>query len=137
MKPFLGARAYNTMGKAMVLESDTPDGKRGVVFEDDGETGYFYARDYDVENKLFVDAMHMYSVERSLNAGGSSAIRIIWSTDLSKSALLIDDSPQGVFDFTDRIGFCRDEFPKPDDETGWRRKAWSAQIRNWFYPEDK
>lgn len=134
MKPFLGAEAEIEVGNPTVIQSDVPDGDCGVVFEDDGDTGYFYARDYQVEDRLFVDALHVYSVKGVVDADRSSALRIIWSRDFTKSALLINDSPQAVFDFSEKTGYCQDEFPEPDAETGWQRKPWSSEQREWFYP---
>ena len=136
MKPFLGNQAEITVGEPVVLESDAPSGERGVVFEDDGDTGYFYARDYRVEGKMFVDAMHIYSVKGVVDADRPSSIRIIWTRDFSKSALLINDAPYGIFDFKDKIGYCQDKFPEPDAETGWQREGWSSELKEWFYPSE-
>ena len=136
MKPFLGAQAEIKIGEPAVLESDTPDGERGVVFEDDGETGYFYARDYRVEGKLFVDALHIYSVKGVIDSDRPSALKIIWTRDFTKSALLVNHSPHAIFDFTGQVGYCQDEFPEPDPETGWQRRGWSLELRYWFYPEE-
>ena len=135
MKPFLGIQAEIKIGDPTVLESDLPSGEHGVVFEDDGETGYFYARDYQVEEKLFVDAMHIYSVKGVVDADQLSSLRIIWSRDFTKSALLVNNSPHAVFDFADKVGYCLDEFPEPDPETGWQRKGWSSELKDWFYPD--
>lgn len=43
MKPYLGALKEIKVGRPCVIESDAKGHPRGVVFEDDGETGYFYA----------------------------------------------------------------------------------------------
>ena len=59
--PFLGAEQELNVGTETVIESDSPDETRGVVFEDDGETGYFYARDYSMPEHYFVDALHIYN----------------------------------------------------------------------------
>ena len=134
MKPFLGGTSTVVPGTPLVVESDVPSGERGVVFEDDGNTGYFYARDSRVPETLFVDAMHVYSVKGVVEADVASTLRIIRSPDFSKLALVINDSPHAVFDFADRIGYCIDAFPEPAEDSGWQRKGWSPELRNWFYP---
>ncbi len=137
MKPFLGTQAEIKVGEPIVLESDVPSGERGVVFEDNGDTGYFYARDYRIEDKFFVDAMHIYSVEAVVDADRPSSLRIIWSQDFSKFALLINDSPHGIFDFVNKVGYCQDKFPEPAPKTGWQRMGWSSELKEWFYPTDR
>ena len=43
MKPVLGAHAEFTIGNENVIETYSIDESVGAVFEDDGDTGYFYA----------------------------------------------------------------------------------------------
>ena len=62
MKPFLGAESTIRVGVEIVLESESVGGERGVVFEDDGDTGYFYARDFSNPSPSVVDALHVYDV---------------------------------------------------------------------------
>jgi DNA invertase Pin-like site-specific DNA recombinase len=92
----------------------------------------YHARDYRVEGQLFVDAMHIYSVKDVVDCDRLLTVRIIWSHDSSKSALLINGALQGVFDFKARVGYCVDEFPEPASGTGWQRMGWSPELKNWF-----
>ena len=132
-KPFLGAVKVVLAGQPTVIESNSPDEQRGVVFEDDGETGYFYARDYSISEMPTVDAVHIYTVKNVVRE--HVRIRIIWSQDMMKAALLIDDLPHATFNFIERIGYCRDEFPDPNPDSGWKRQGWDDGLREWFYPE--
>ncbi len=43
------AQAQLIVGEAMAIKSLAPDGMLAAVFEDDGNTGYFYALDESVE----------------------------------------------------------------------------------------
>ena len=117
------------------MESDAPESPWGVVFEDDGDTGYFYARDYREVDSVFVDALHIYTVKQVVDASLPSNLRIIWSNDWSKAALLLNNRPHAMFDFAEKIGYSIDEFPEPDPNTGWRRLPWSKELKRFFYSE--
>ncbi len=136
MKPFLGCSATITIGCPVFHESDARGRPFGVVFEDDGRTGYFYARDYMFPRTPFVDALHIYTVDQVPNAGECCKLRILWTLDWSKAALLISDEPHAMFDFCARIGFSRDAFPDPDPNSGWSRKPWSTDLKSFFYSSE-
>ena len=133
LKPYLGAQKEINVGSPCLIESDAIDQTYGVVFEDEGETGYFYARDYVVKDELFVDALHIYTVKHVVNTNISSSVRIIWSNDWSKAALLINDLPHAMFDFIQKVGYSIDQFPEPDPNLGWRRAPWSNSLKSFFY----
>mgnify|MGYP003607871972 CR=1 FL=1 len=132
-EPILGARQTIKVGEPVVIESDSPDKGRGVVFEDEGETGYFYARDYSVQDRLFVDALHIYTVEVVTDKDIPSDIHILWTPDYTKAVLIINSYPHAVFDFTKKCGYSRHQFPDPFPETGWARKPWDDSLRGLFY----
>ena len=129
----LAAKQTITVGDPVVIEADTPDDLRGVVFEDDGETGYFYARDYSVPDQLFVDALHIYSVEGVNDKDIPSEIHIMWTSDHMKAVLIINRYPHAVFDFVKKCGYSRDQFPEPDAKTGWTHEPWDDSLRNEFF----
>lgn len=81
MKPTLGAKQEIQVGTPAIIETDSSNGEFGVVFEDDGETGYFYARDFRVPDSTFEDALHIYSVEGVTDADVASMVHIVWSAD--------------------------------------------------------
>ncbi len=133
MKPSLGAKRTFRPGEKIIVESDAATGRRGVVFEDDGRTGYFYARDYSVPEHLFVDVLHIYSLKELRDAHLSSEVHIIWSEDEMKVALIINRYPHAVFDFGEKIGYSRDVFPDPDPRTGWRHERYADSLRQLFF----
>jgi hypothetical protein len=133
MNPILGAKETIKVGEPIVIESDTPDSRFGVVFEDEGETGYFYARNYSSPELLFVDALHIYSVEGVTDRDIPSEVNILWNEDCSKSVLIINQHPHALFDFENKIGYSRDQFPKPDPKTGWEHKPWDDELRKHFF----
>lgn len=133
MEPTLGAKKTIKVGEEVIIESDAPDGGRGVVFEDDGSTGYFYARDYSVPDQLFVDALHIYSLKEVVDAHIPSEIHILWSADGTKAVLIVNRYPHAVFDFVAKCGYSRDQFPNPDPKTGWRHEPYSDSLRSHFF----
>jgi len=99
-----------TPGNAFV-SSDSPRFPYTVVFEDDGETGYFYAINRELVGDQIVDAAHIYNVESVADGKKESEATIIWSSDGFKAALLINEYPHAVFDFKGKRGYCRTDFP--------------------------
>ncbi len=131
--PFLGIEEEIILGNEIVFESDSPDGLRGVVFEDDGETGYFYARDYSAPDQLFVDALHIYNVEGVIDRDKPSTVKIIWTRDYSAAALLINQVPHAVFNFIECCGYANDPFPAPDPKSGWNHSSKLYETKELFF----
>jgi hypothetical protein len=119
-------------GTDTFIESFSQENKHGVVFEDDGETGYFYAveRDEEGQGLRVLDALHIYEVE----AGGSeSKLLIVWSRDWEKCALVIDGFCHAIYDFKARGGYNINEFPPPNEIwTQGERKLTDELIRSLF-----
>ena len=57
------AQTQLIVGEAMVIKSLAPDGILAAAFEDDGNTGYFYALDESAEGNPVRDAVHIYNDE--------------------------------------------------------------------------
>ena len=114
-------------------------GRYSVVFEDDGETGYFYAEDQQSgkENPI-VDAVHIYNVANVKDAKRASELSIVWSADGVRCALLINDYPHAAFDFSSRRGFCRTNFPNLPTSGAWHTTdhTWSEEAIAWLYVDD-
>ena len=136
MKPYLGAVSTIRVGVEAVIESDSPDGLRGVVFEDDGDTGYFYARDFSRPEPLFVDALHVYDVAAVVDPERPSEVRIIWSRDFMVAALLIKQSPHVIFHFGERCGYAKKPFPEADPKSGWTHSVLHSGLRELFHPKE-
>jgi len=122
------------VGSAIVVDADSPIGRYATVFEDDGETGYFYAVDTDVEDDNPVqDALQIYEVAQVSDADLPSTLEIGWSADGLKAVLLINDEPHAAFDFTRRQGWCRLGLPVPP-AGGWSAAghAWRDDVEALF-----
>ena len=115
------------VGQPLVVDADSPAGRYAVVFEDDGETGSFYAVDTDVEDGNPVqDALLVYVAADVVDADQASTLEIGWSDDGLKALLLINDAPHAAFDFARRQGWCLTGLPEAAVN-----KAWSKASRQW------
>lgn len=122
------------VGKEEFFAADDPTGRFGVFFEDDGKTGYFYAWEFGRTPNPIVDALHIYNVSRVVNAERPSELSIVWSSDGSKCALLINGYPHAALDFVAKRGYCRTNFPNFADAGGWRTSdhTWSDAAVVWL-----
>jgi hypothetical protein len=96
------------------------------MFEDDGDTGYFYARDGD----SIVDAMQLYVVKTVKDRDKSATLQIAWSDDGLKAVVVIDRYPHAVFDFATSRGYSRMNFPAP--ASGWTGHNWDDKAIDLF-----
>ena len=98
-----------TVGQDIYIDSAVENGNT-VVFEDNEETGYFYAIDLNHDLEI-LDALHIYDVANVVDKNKPSLIKILWTEDLSKAVLSINNYYHAVFDFKVRAGYCRSGFP--------------------------
>jgi hypothetical protein len=132
-EPILGANQEFHVGTPTVIEAPSPEGQFGVVFEDDGTTGYFYALDSECGEEPFVDALHIYSVEGVTDRHFPSFVHILWSSDGSKACLIINRYPHAMFDFSNKKSYSRDVFPEPAPRSQWTHHAWDDSLRGCFF----
>lgn len=107
------------VGTAVVIEGASTDDRYQAVFEDDGETGYFYAVDPMAEQNTIQDAVQIYNVRDVVDRDKPSIVEIVWSADNRKVVLLINNHPHAVFNFEAKRGFCRTGFPPPNSAGVW------------------
>jgi hypothetical protein len=103
----VAAQAVVNVGEPLVVESPSPKAAFGVVFEDDGDTGYFYGLDLSCKPQAILDALPVYYVAQVLDRDASSTIQIAWSSDGLRAALLLNSYPHAIFDFAAHRGYCR------------------------------
>ncbi|KLI98311.1 DUF2251 domain-containing protein [Luteimonas sp. FCS-9] len=101
------------IGEAGHVQGDAPEGPYSAVFEDDGDSGYFYALDARQSDQPIQDALHIYDVAQVADGHLPSEVAIGWSAGADHVVLLINDQPHAVFDFAARRGSCRGGFPPP------------------------
>ena len=129
------ARESLRVGRPLVLDADSPVGRYATVFEDDGETGVFYAVDTDVEDGNPVqDALLVYVAADVTDAEQASTLEIGWSDDGLKALLLINDEPHAAFDFAARQGWCLLALPERAVDKAWSKapRHWSGEVEALF-----
>ena len=123
-----------TPGEQTVYHSNSPTSTYSGIFEDDGETGYFYAYDREApEDAQILDACHIYNVASVTDRERPSEVEVIWTQEGTKAALLINDYAHAVIDFRARRAYCRSNFPPPPGP--WRAEArfpWCDALLNLF-----
>ena len=122
------------VGSETVVEAESPDGELLAVFEDDKDTGYFYAVDPNAKGNPIQDAVHIYNVNSVTDRSVPSTVKIGWSSDSKKVVLLINGYPHAVFDFEACRGYCRTAFPPPDASSPWGKYSheWSDDAVQLF-----
>ena len=108
------ARIDHRAGQEAVLRADAPRGQYSVVFEDDGETGYFYGLDLtaaaSADNPI-VDALHLYNVSAVADRLTPHEVEIRWAEDRNRAGVFIAGRCHAVFDFDAKRAVCRTGFP--------------------------
>jgi hypothetical protein len=120
------------VGEPVVIEAASRTESVAVVFEDDGETGYFYSVDVSNDELRILDAMHIYTVVEVSDRELPSKIKVLWDDGGTRAALLVNDHPHAVFDFEARRGYCRNDYPEPPVGSAWLRPEWSEQMLESF-----
>jgi len=118
-------------GEDNFIQSISPENQWGVVFEDNEETGYFYAVEMDREGDGFriLDALHIYEGAEF----GKTNLKIVWSKDWMKCALVLDGYCHAIFDFAAQGGYNINEFPPPNGIwTKGERKLTNELIKSLF-----
>ena len=110
-------------GEKSFVDSTSPANSFATFFEDDGDTGYFYAVQRRGTDLSILFALHVYNVRSIPERERPRQLSILWSRDGLKSALLLDGSPRAVFDFAAKHGYCHSDVP-PSRE-GWNGREWS------------
>ncbi len=130
MPPVIAGSGTLNVGIPTVIEARSPASQYSAVFEDDGETGYFYGLDTTRVQQPIVDAMQIYNVDFVTDKDRPSVVEIVWSSDAMKCALFINRFIHALFDFEARRGYCRSGFPP--DTGGWSQfgHTWSEAVPN-------
>jgi len=115
-------------GDGTAFGSDSLTHPHSAFFEDDGETGYFYAMGLTRSVDMIVDAVHIYNVSNISNGERDSSVSIVWSADGTKCALLINGQAHAAFDFVAKRGCCRTSFTNLPNTPSC---CWDSSDHHW------
>ena len=103
-----------------------------VMFEDDGESGYFYAIDTTKPNPI-VDSLFVYNVTSVEEHQLCRKLEICWANHGKMALLFINDYPHAVFDFERLVGYNHSKYPEPDLMTMWSHAETTEDlIKQWL-----
>ncbi|HYD52696.1 MAG TPA: DUF2251 domain-containing protein [Gemmatimonadaceae bacterium] len=117
----MGERLH--VGKPTTLEAYADRSPYAAVFEDDGESAYFYGLDTRLGTQPVLDAVHVYNVCALLDRQSLNEVEIRWSPDQQRVALLLNGEPHACFDFQKHRAYCRSNFPPSS--------SWSQGGHTW------
>lgn len=108
------------IGKANHFGAHSPEKENLVVmFEDNGETGYFYAMDLNHLEQPVVDSLYVYGVDAIENREQPRQFQLCWDETGTMGFLVINGYPHAVFDFERLIGYNHSKFPMPEITSFW------------------
>src|SRR5690349_18834285 len=124
MKGYLLKKENIVIGNERFIESVASDAEFAVMFEDDGETGYFYAAEKDAGTGAVtvLDMLFIYDVEQVPKEKRAATLALVWSTGWKQCALVLDDTCHAIFDFQNKAGYNLAGFPPPN--------IWEQKSRN-------
>jgi len=131
--PVLVAEESFVPGNSVTVFGESPSSPFAAVFEDDGETGYFYGLDTRIKENPILDALHVYNAQAVTDRDRESIAQVVWSADGLRVVLLLNDYPHAAFDFEQSRGYCRTGFPPPS-AGGFSAEGheWSDEILQYF-----
>lgn len=134
MKGYLLKDEKIIIGKQTFIESVSSENNYEVVFEDDTETGYFYSaeRNKNTNELRILDMLLVYDVESIDESERNATLSIIWSTDWMRCGLVLNNYCHAVFDFENKGGYNRHEFPVPVLWTIQERKLTDEMVTSFF-----
>ncbi len=127
----LGAEIKFTVGTETVLDSTAAKGSVGVVFEDDGDTGYLYAVVPGPETTI-LDALHVYNVADVADRHIPVKAQLFWTVQETAAALIINGHCHALYDFQRQAGFCRNAFPEALNNQTLKRELTDELVEQYF-----
>ncbi|MBC6991335.1 DUF2251 domain-containing protein [Hymenobacter sp. BT491] len=129
----LAAEEQFLVGAKEVFISSFPGNRDlGVIFEDDGTTGYFYAVNQGGESMIVVDALHIYNVDDVADKEIAVTGQIFWDEEESAAAMIINGYCHALFDFKRQAGFCRNAYPPSMTQQTEPRELTDDVIQQYF-----
>ena len=126
-----------TIGCNISMYSNSPSEEFAAMFEDDGESANFYALNACRKDRQILDVVNIYTVEHVSDIKSPCNVQIRWSDDALKVILLIDGYPHAVFDFQQKHGYCRTNYPNiprnGNDYWNSEDHKWQDSALQWFH----
>ena len=133
MKGYLLKNEEIKIGNGCFIQSEAAEHAFVVVFEDDKETGYFYAAEKDATGSLSIlDMLFVYDAQQADAKEKMAKLSILWSTDWQRCGLILDNTCHAVFDFQNKAGHNITGFPPPVLWKPTERKLTAEMVQGFF-----
>lgn len=103
-----------------------PELAYGLVFEDNGETGYLYVTDPEFEK--IHDAVHVYDRSDAHGLKSGQEAYIVWSSDLKRAGLYYGGVFQAGVDFKNQRAVSRTGFPAISSGSWSSDHSWRDEV---------
>jgi hypothetical protein len=125
-----------TIGSGFSIYSISPSQEFAVIFEDDTDSAYLYAVSAHQSDREILDLMNIYTVGHVSDIRATCTARVSWSEDAWKAILVIDGYPHAVFNFLEKRGYCRTNYPNvsSNEPSSWHSEdhGWQDAVLSWF-----
>jgi len=76
--------------------------------------------------------MHIYDVKNIKDNNIESELKIGCSPSREQAILMINDYPHAIFDFKNKNGCCRSNFPAPNGSWSKSGHEWNDELLKYF-----
>src|SRR5687768_4983642 len=105
MKGYLLKNEEIKPGEGCFIQSESAEHAFVVVFEDDNETGYFYAAEKDATGSLSIlDMLFVYDAQQVSAKEKKAKLSILWLTNCRRFALIFINTAILFFNFKTKEG---------------------------------
>ena len=133
MKGYLLKNEEIQIGAGCFIQGEAPEHAFVVVFEDDKETGYFYAAEKAATGSLSIlDMLFIYDAQQVSGKEKKAKLSILWSTDWQRCGLILNNTCHAVFDFQNKAGYNITGFPPPVLWNATDRKLTAEMVKAFF-----
>ena len=133
MKGYLLKNEEIKIGDGCFIQSEAAEHAFAVVFEDDKETGYFYAAEKGATGSLSIlDMLFVYDAQQVSAKEKKAKLSVLWSTDWQRCGLIINNTCHAVFDFQNKAGYNITGFPPPVLWNATERKLTAEMVKAFF-----
>jgi hypothetical protein len=135
MTAFISPTETYYPGQGFYLESDCPQGRYQVAFEENWEAAWFHLIDTRIDTKVDADkpqhSLWLYQpqndAELFCEPDGTGLINIIWSSDGKRVGLFINNRGLALFDIEHRYAFCHEPIPSTA-QSRWQQHPWDDRL---------
>lgn len=129
-KSTVGAEQPIIIGKKTTIITTSPKAVFSASFEGAEEGGALVVHEKGQKGE-HDPYFQIYRVGWIIDREKPVNIKIMWSSDGLKCALLANDYPQALYDFSKRRGYCRSAWGTDNEDPTWPKDNWILRLPEW------